>query len=164
MRSLSVRQMPAGAHAVVLRGASGSLAALGAPGVTWHHTPGHAPSHVVYAHAASQSLLAGDIADLLLDPPGGVSALPDGRPIIPGQLAAFTMTAMHRASGAQAAASLCRVAYDAAIPYDTARPYHDATKRGVSRAQLQLLAEAAAHCGGKAPSYAATLAMTPPME
>ena len=144
--------MPA-ERAVLLRGASGDLAALGVPGVTWHHLPGHAPSHVVYAHAPSRSLLAGDIADVLLDAAGG-TLLPDGRRLQAGGPAMYTLTVMAGADAAQARASLCRLAYDRSIVFDVARPYHDATKRGLTRAQLAPLVEAAAQCGGVAPAAA----------
>lgn len=141
-------------RAVLLRGASGDLSELGAPGITWYHTPGHAPSHVVYAHAPSRSLLAGDIADVLVDAEGGTT-LPDGRVLKPGAPALFTLTVFAGASEAEARRSLCRLAYDASIPFDVARPYHDATKRGFTRAQLAPLVEEAARCGGSVPPASA---------
>ena len=134
---------------MALRGSGGDLSALGVPGVTWEHTPGHAPGHVVYLHSPSGTLLAGDLADVLRDPPG-TAALPDGRPVLPGQTALYTWTIMADSDAALAATSLCRVAHDSAtFPYAIVKPYHDATKAGLTRAQLQPLAEAAAHCGSK---------------
>jgi hypothetical protein len=152
---LSLSQLPLKyqERVVLLRGAGGELSALGAPGVRWHHTPGHAPSHVVYAHAPSRTLLAGDLADVLLSPQ--LPELPDGRPVVPGALMLYTLTAFAGADAAAAAASLCRVAYDErTFSYDRVRPYHDATKEGLTRAQLQPLAEEAAHCGGTWPGAA----------
>jgi len=139
--------LPAG-RGVALSGAGGSLASLGVPGVTWQHLPGHAPSHVAYAHAKSRTLLAGDLADFLLDPPG-VKTLPDGRPIVKGQPAMYTLTIFAGADAALARRSLCRVAYDSRVSYDAVRFAHDATKSAHTRAELQPLAEAAAQCGGK---------------
>ena len=139
--------LPAG-RGVALSGASGELSKLGAAGVSWHHLPGHAPSHVAYAHAPSRTLLAGDLADFLLDPPG-VAALSDGRALVRGQPAMYTLTIFAGADAAAARRSLCRVAYDTRIAYDAVRFAHDATKAPHTRAELQPLAEAAAGCGGK---------------
>lgn len=133
---------------VALRGSSGELSALGAPGLKWHHLPGHAPSHVAYVHGPSRTLLAGDLADFLLDPPG-VEALPDGRVLLRGQPAMYTLTIFAGADALQARRSLCRVAYDKGIAYERVRFAHDATKSAHSRAELQPLAEAAAQCNGK---------------
>jgi hypothetical protein len=83
-----------------------------------------------------------------------VTVLPDGRRLVAGQPTLLTLTVFHGSDAAVAAASLCRVAYDERIAFDTLRPYHDATKRGLTRAQLRPLAEAAAHCGGVAPADA----------
>jgi hypothetical protein len=108
---------------------------------------------VVYAHAPSATLLAGDLADVLRDPQ--LPTLPDGRPVVPGAVMLYTLTAFAGADAALAAASLCRVAYDESIVYDRVRPYHDVTKEGLTRAQLQPLAEEAARCGGTWPGVAA---------
>ena len=91
----------------------------------------------------------GDLADLVQDPPG-VAALPDGRALAPGQPALYTLTVMDGANATVARASLCRVAYDTRMAWTTIRLYHDATKQGLTRAAFQKLAEAAAHCNGKA--------------
>ena len=137
--------LPASAARKALSGPTGNLAALGAPQITWHHLPGHAPSMVGYVHAPSRTLLAGDVADFLLDPPG-VTVLPDKRPVVPGQPALYTLTIFAGADVTRAKRSLCRVAYDGSIEYDTVRFAHDATKSAHTRAELQPLAEAAARC------------------
>ena len=134
---------------IALKGSSGSLDVHGLKGLSWHHTPGHAPSHVIYIHASTGIALGGDLADLVQDPPG-VAALPDGRALAPGQPALYTLTVMDGANATVARASLCRVAYDTRMAWTTIRLYHDATKQGLTRAAFQKLAEAAAHCNGKA--------------
>ena len=100
------------------------------------------------AHAPSRTLLAGDLADFLLNPPG-VDTLPDGRALVKGQPAMYTLTIFAGADAEAARRSLCRVAYDTRLSYDAVRFAHDATKAPHTRAQLQPLAEAAARCGGK---------------
>ena len=134
---------------IPLTGASGALDAHGLKGVTWHHTPGHAPSHVIYIQASTGIALGGDLADLMLDPPG-VAALPDGRALTAGEPVLFTLTVMDGANASVAKASLCRVAYDTRLAWKTIRLYHDATKQGLTRPAFQKLAEQAAKCKGKA--------------
>jgi len=134
-------------HAVVLAGKGGDLTKHGVPGVTWTHLPGHSPSHIVYT-LSSGIVLGGDIADVLLDPPG-VKALPDGRPIVPGKVALFTLTVMADADATVAAASLCRLANDKSLSWQRILPYHDATKAGFTRAQFRTLVEESGACRGK---------------
>lgn len=131
-------------YAVPLKGAAGDLTKLGVPGVAWLHLPGHSPSHVVW-NINSSIILGGDIADVLLDPPG-VTALPDGRPIVPGKVALYTLTVMADADAAVAAASLCRLAHDTSLKWHRILPYHDATKTGFSRAQFKQLVQETTAC------------------
>lgn len=49
---------------VFMRGEEGNLANVGLPEVTYYHTPGHSPGHVVFLHS-SGNLLGGDFADVL---------------------------------------------------------------------------------------------------
>lgn len=146
-------RLPASKPVAQLAGGGGSLAHLGAADVSWMHLPGHAPSHIVWLHSPSRTAIGGDIADLLVDPPG-VTALPDGRALVPGQPALYTMTGLAGADALLAKQSLCRLAYDTSIPFDRLLLFHDATKAGLTRKELQPLAEAAAGCGGKAPKKA----------
>ena len=140
------QQVMVGADRVaLLRGASGDLAVHGAPEIHWAHTPGHAPSHVVWLHAPSRTLLGGDIADFLLAPLPVVRTLPDGRAMQEGRVYGYTMTGMHAANAVEAAASLCWMAFKLE-GYDVVRPAHDSTKRGFSRAEVQALARDAAGC------------------
>ena len=146
-------RLPPSQAVAKLSGAAGSLAHLGAPELSWVHLPGHAPSHVVWLHSPSRTAIGGDIADLLLDPPG-VTHLPDGRALVKGQPALFTMTGLAGADAALAKQSLCRLAYETSIGFERLLLFHDATKAGLSRKELQALVEAAASCGGKAPKKA----------
>jgi glyoxylase-like metal-dependent hydrolase (beta-lactamase superfamily II) len=129
----------------LLSGSAGKLSGIGAPGLSWHHLPGHSPSHVVYIHKRSGQVLAGDIADVLLAPlPGSVKVLPDGRVLEKGKLYLFTMTALDGADAGLAAASLCRLAFE--LPgWTRAVPYHDATKSGLDKRKLQQLVREAGH-------------------
>ena len=136
-----LRPFPAD-RAVLLTGTSGAVP--GVPALTWHHTPGHAPSHIVMSIPALKLLLGGDVADVISDPARDVP-LPDGRVLRKGVPGAYTLAYLRGADRAAADASLCRVAHDVeGVPYDLILPYHNALRRPIPRAEFARLADGAA--------------------
>ena len=112
---------------ISLKGKQGSLSSIGIPEVTWTHTPGHSPGHVVYLHS-SKYLLGGDFADVL-DTNGTASLM-----TMCGGTCDMSL----------AKKSICTIAHD--LEFDTILPYHDAFKKGYSKAELKPLAESYAQC------------------
>lgn len=129
-----------------MRGAAGSLAPHGAPGVRFVHLPGHTLGHVGLLHEASGALLPSDFADIINCTQPRGCALPDGRTVAPGL---FLMNMCDPpCNPAHAHESICRLAYDPSLEYTRLYASHDGTKRGLTREQLRPLAEAYSKCGG----------------
>lgn len=139
--------LSASAKRVVLRGASGAVP--GAAGMTFHHTPGHSPGHVMYALPhLGKCIIGGDIADVMVNTPF-LSSLPDGRPMVPNVSVAYTLVGLEEADRATADVSLCRAAHDRSIAYEWMLPYHNAHKRPLTRSEFAKMAnEATKGCPG----------------
>lgn len=112
---------------LLMKGASGSLDFIGISELTWTHTPGHSPGHVVFHHKSGM-LLGGDFADVLES---------EGKP--------YLKTMCGRTCDLPTAKqSICAIAKD--LDFTTILPYHDSLKKGYTQPELLPLAEAYAGC------------------
>ena len=110
-----------------MRGSSGSLEFMGVPEVSWTHTPGHSPGHVVFHHKSGM-LLGGDFADVLQT---------NGSP--------YLKTMCGRTCNISVAKqSVCQIANG--MEFSTILPFHDSLKKGYTRSELRPLAKAYAGC------------------
>ena len=110
---------------ILLEGTHGSLAHLGIPELTWTHTPGHSPGHIVLAHD-SGNMLGGDFADVIND--HGTA----------------TLKCMGECASPATQHSICKIAKD--LEWSRIWPYHDAYKTGYTKAELLPMAVQYAGC------------------
>ncbi len=112
---------------LLMKGSKGTLDFLGVSEITWTHTPGHSPGHVVFHHK-SGLMLGGDFADVLQTA---------GKP--------YLKTMCGRTCDLQLAKqSVCQIAHE--LEFSEILPYHDALKKGYTKSELQPLADAYAGC------------------
>lgn len=110
-----------------MKGSSGSLKFIGIPDVTWTHTPGHSPGHVVFQHK-SGLLLGGDFADVLQT---------NGSP--------YLKTMCGRTCDLSVAKqSVCQIAHE--MEFSAILPYHDSLKKGYTKSELGPMAKEYAGC------------------
>lgn len=113
---------------LLMKGATGSMEFLGIPEITWTHTPGHSPGHVVF-NLKSGLMLGGDFADVLQT---------NGKPYLKTMCGRTCDLAL-------AKQSVCKIAHG--LEFTKILPYHDALKKGYTRQELLPLADAYAGCG-----------------